>query len=253
MLFGGLGSLLWSMQQGISNEELLARLDEGEQGFFQPAGGSQPLAPPVTPVPARQDSIAHQIFLPGISSAAVVAIAPAPTQVLPTPAPTPTPEPSPTPLPTLPPAIPDRLLIPAIGLDAPVTPVEPLVMTVEGSEYRQWAAPDQFAAGWHDTSARLFEAGNLVLNGHNNIYGSVFMRLQELQEGDLIYLSAGDQSQVYLVSNIMLLEERGQPLEVRMQNAGWIQPSEDRRLTLITCWPIESNTHRLIVVAVPYP
>ena len=39
--------------------------------------------------------------------------------------------------------------------------------------------------------------------------------------------------------------------KVRLANARWIQPSEDERLTLITCWPYESNTHRLIIVALP--
>jgi LPXTG-site transpeptidase (sortase) family protein len=28
-------------------------------------------------------------------------------------------------------------------------------------------------------------------------------------------------------------------------------PSTDERLTLITCWPYETNTHRLIIVALP--
>ena len=36
-----------------------------------------------------------------------------------------------------------------------------------------------------------------------------------------------------------------------MENAAWIMPSEDERLTLVTCWPYTSNTHRLIIVARP--
>ncbi len=56
---------------------------------------------------------------------------------------------------------------------------------------------------------------------------------------------------VYQVTERLILPERDQPVEVRLENARWIGPSEDERLTLITCWPEDSNTHRLIVVAEP--
>jgi len=51
----------------------------------------------------------------------------------------------------------------------------------------------------------------------------------------------------------MILEERDAPVEQRLENARWLARSEDERLTLITCWPPESNTHRLIIVAIPDP
>ena len=38
---------------------------------------------------------------------------------------------------------------------------------------------------------------------------------------------------------------------VRRANAQWIAPTDDERLTLVTCWPYISNTHRLIIVAKP--
>lgn len=41
-------------------------------------------------------------------------------------------------------------------------------------------------------------------------------------------------------------------VDVRMDNARWILPSTDERLTLVTCWPAKSNTHRLIIVASPH-
>jgi sortase A len=49
----------------------------------------------------------------------------------------------------------------------------------------------------------------------------------------------------------MILPEKYEQLDVRMNNAQWILPSVDERLTLISCWPYESNTHRLIIVARP--
>jgi LPXTG-site transpeptidase (sortase) family protein len=47
------------------------------------------------------------------------------------------------------------------------------------------------------------------------------------------------------------LREAGESSKTRMENASWIGESNDERLTLVTCWPYESNTHRLIVVARP--
>ncbi len=40
-------------------------------------------------------------------------------------------------------------------------------------------------------------------------------------------------------------------LEIRKANAEWIAPTTNERLTLVTCWPKRSNTHRLIIVAEP--
>ena len=55
----------------------------------------------------------------------------------------------------------------------------------------------------------------------------------------------------HTVARVMVLEEKFQPLEVRLENAQWIQESTDERLTLVTCWPNDDNTHRVIVVALP--
>jgi LPXTG-site transpeptidase (sortase) family protein len=54
-----------------------------------------------------------------------------------------------------------------------------------------------------------------------------------------------------VVTEKHILKEKGEPPEVRRQNAKWIEPSDDERLTMITCWPYTNNTHRLIVVAKP--
>lgn len=167
------------------------------------------------------------------------------------PFPTPQPENSamqPTADPGLPP---DRILIPKIELDAPVIPVEAEPVQFEGEVFAQWLAPDYRAVGWHNTSVGLGVPGNTVLNGHHNIKGEVFRDLYQLQTGDEIDLFTGDQEFRYTVVYTAVLPERNQPLEIRLANAEWIQPTEDERITLITCWPYESNTHRVIVVAVP--
>lgn len=146
-------------------------------------------------------------------------------------------------------AIPVRITIPAIDLDAPIVQAEIRWVEVNGKEYQQWQVPNLYAAGWHESSARLGEVGNTVFNGHNNVYGEVFRRLDELGVGDPVWVSSGAQVFEYVITNTMILPERYQEIDVRMSNAQWIMPSEDQRLTLISCWPYDSNTHRVIVVA----
>jgi LPXTG-site transpeptidase (sortase) family protein len=89
------------------------------------------------------------------------------------------------------------------------------------------------------------------MNGHHNIYGEVFRDLYRVQVGEEIEVTSGDKVFTYVVVYTGVLPERNQPLDVRLANAEWIQGTEDERLTLITCWPYESNTHRVVVVAVP--
>jgi sortase A len=144
-----------------------------------------------------------------------------------------------------------RLVIPAIGLNAPVVPAESSFVTVMGKKFQQWAAPDKYAAGWHLDSAMLGEPGNTVLNGHNNIYGEVFAHLEDLKPGDIIQVYGEDHVFSYQIANVMILPEKYENLDVRSQNAQWIMPSKDERLTLVSCWPYNNNTHRLIVVASP--
>ena len=156
--------------------------------------------------------------------------------------------PMPTPTPPDPAArAPTRIVIPAIQLDAPVETVGWHVI----NGVSQWDVPDKFAAGWLMTSAPLGQPGNTAITGHHNIAGEVFRYLVKLKPGDSITLYAHDQPFYYEVESRRILLDAGQPESVRRANARWIQPTEDERVTLVTCWPYTNNTHRLIIVAKP--
>ena len=146
---------------------------------------------------------------------------------------------------------PVRIRISSIGLDAPIVPSEIDFKNIAGKEYIQWFVPEEFASGWHSTSAKLGETGNTVLNGHHNAYGEVFKSLIEVNEGDIIQVDSERSRFSYQITNKMILPEKYEQIDTRMNNAQWILPSIDERLTLISCWPYESNTHRLIIVAQP--
>ena len=149
--------------------------------------------------------------------------------------------------------VPGRIVIPKIKLIAPVVEAGLKKTWMEAKQYEQWLAPDEFAVGWHFTSAKLGEGGNTVLNGHHNSHGKVFVDLVQLEAGDLISVYGEGKEFKYVVVNKMILPERKVSADVRLDNARWIMPSQDERLTLVTCWPYESNTHRLVIVAKPYP
>ncbi len=148
--------------------------------------------------------------------------------------------------------IPERISIPIIDLTADIINATNKEIIQGEKTYVQWSAPDEYAVGWHFNSAFLGVPGNTVLNGHHNVFGKVFENLDKLVSGDKIFIYGNDLLVYeYIVSNTMILRERDVTLTIRLENARWILPSEDERITLITCWPYFSNTHRLIIVARP--
>ena len=127
------------------------------------------------------------------------------------------------------------------------------VIEKDGHPVSEWDVPNWRAAGWLNTSALVGVPGNTVLEGHQDIDGRVFENLEYLKEGDEIQVQTASQTRKYVVALRTIVPEKGQSLEVRHKNARWIGPSNDERLTLVTCWPRNDNTHRLILVALPVP
>jgi sortase A len=117
-------------------------------------------------------------------------------------------------------------------------------------EYSIWQVAD-FAVGWHKTTAPLGQPGNTVMAGHHNVNGEVFRDLVNVEMGDKVTLYAGEKKYEYIVELKTIVKEKGEPVDVRRRNAQWISPTTDERVTLVTCWPYSSNTHRVIVVVKP--
>ena len=137
--------------------------------------------------------------------------------------PTSTPAPSPSPV-AVPPV---RLLIPAIGVDAPVSVkgVRPdAVMDVPDG-------PEDVA--WYNFTARPGTGGNAVLSGHldyRNYGAAVFWRLKELGEGDIVEVRLADGSVLrYQVSLKLSYDARMAPV------SEIVGPTSREVVTLITC------------------
>lgn len=227
------------------------------------AGAVATLAESVPVVPGGATTASPGVSVDGTDTVPVLPLATAlpPTATLipptatpapPTATPLPTNTPTPTPTPTPVRGRPVRIVAPSIGLDASVIEVGWHVESIEGTQLAVWDVAD-YAAGWHKTSARPGDGGNIVISGHHNIQGEVFRYVIDLQPGADVVLYAEDREEpyVYKVEEVLLLPEKGQPLEVRRQNASYIEPTDDERVTLVTCWPYNNNTHRVVAIAKP--
>ncbi len=133
----------------------------------------------------------------------------------------------PTPVPITPgPRSPTRIVIPAIGVDAPIVP---------GTD---WEALKK-GVGHQPGTANPGERGNMVLAAHNDIYGEIFRDLEKLRPGDEVWVYAGSQAYRYVVVQKQIVL----PTQVEV-----MAPTRDPVVTLITCYPYLVDTHRLVVV-----
>jgi LPXTG-site transpeptidase (sortase) family protein len=147
--------------------------------------------------------------------------------------------------------LPSRLVIPAISVDTPVVELGwNTTKTASGSIFSEWDVAE-YAAGWHKNSAVPGEGGNVVMSGHNNILGSVFRELDQLKRGDTLEVFLGGEEHVYTVEEVLILPEKHASNKQRKANVQYIQETADDRLTLVSCWPRDDNTHRIVVVAKP--
>ncbi|MDQ3706867.1 MAG: class D sortase [Chloroflexota bacterium] len=138
-----------------------------------------------------------------------------------------------TPAPTVSPEalLPNRLRIPVMFLDSAVHEV-----TVNMGEWE--VSP--MDVGHHEGTANPGEVGNVVLAGHRDINSALFRELDRLQPGDEVFVSNDLGEYRYLVEESLVVS----PDYVQVMD-----PTDDKRLTLITCTPPGLATQRLVVIA----
>jgi sortase A len=138
---------------------------------------------------------------------------------------------TPVPVPTAGPEHAQRIIIPTIGVDAPVVlaPLPPA----------DWEHLKKGAVHYA-TTANPGERGNTVMAGHNDIYGEVFRDLPDLKVGDEIEVQTRSTTYTYVVQQTRIVE----PTEVSVMDA-----TSTPVLTLISCYPYRIDTHRIVVIA----
>jgi LPXTG-site transpeptidase (sortase) family protein len=146
----------------------------------------------------------------------------------------------------------DRLItyirIPAIQVYSGVVPVGWQVDT-ENADQQTWD-PSGAQVGWVLSSALPGDAGNVLLYGHNNLDGSVFRDLYQLKGGDEIQLQTGQQAYRYRVDRVEVLPVTTESAD-RQALEAYFKPTRTPHLTLLSCWPPDNNTHRVVVIAYP--
>ncbi|MFH1909274.1 MAG: class D sortase [Chloroflexota bacterium] len=131
------------------------------------------------------------------------------------------------PIPTRGPEQAIRIQVPTIQVDAPV---------VQGDGWDQLKK----GVGQYIGSANPGQTGNIVLSGHNDVYGEVFKRLDELEPGNTIIIFTINRQYVYVISDSQIVE----PTQVEV-----MAPTSDPTLTLISCYPYLIDNKRIVVFA----
>ncbi len=147
-----------------------------------------------------------------------------------------------------------HIAIPSLQVDVEVKPIGWEIVTTARGRTTEWQVlPD--AAGHHLGSANPGEQGNVVISGHNTPGGNVFEGLavlgyseEPIPTGTRAYVTAADgQVYVYELQEKVLLPVLGASPEEQRGYLSYTQPTEEARLTLITCWPLGDTSYRLIV------
>ncbi len=130
------------------------------------------------------------------------------------------------PLPTPGPRSPTRIVIPAINIDWPIVP---------GDGWEEL----KLGIGYHVGSANPGERGNLILSGHNDIYGEPFRDLEKVEIGKEILVYAGGNAYRYVIKAKRVVA----PTDLSV-----LAPSRNPIITLITCTPYRVDTHRAVLI-----
>lgn len=121
------------------------------------------------------------------------------------------------------------LSIPSIGLEVAVS---------EGLSHENL----KYSVAHYANSATFGEIGNACIVGHrSHTYNRFFNRLDEVEIGNIVTLNTGINQFSYKVQNVLIVE----PKDI------WVleQHHNFAELTLITCTPVRTPTHRLIIKA----
>jgi LPXTG-site transpeptidase (sortase) family protein len=146
-----------------------------------------------------------------------------------------------------------RLVIPAIGVDRQVVAVGWTTEDIDGQAVAVWDV-DRSRVGHHQGSRNPGGGGTIVLSGHSGGKAYPFNELFYLKPGDQIDVWSVGQLHQYTVAEQHLVDEVGQPLDTRLENARFIAPTDEEVVTLVACWPLTGPTkftQRVIIRATP--
>jgi sortase A len=92
----------------------------------------------------------------------------------------------------------------------------------------------------HVGTANPGDKGNMVVSAHNDIFGELFRRLDQLKPGDEVLISTATRQWEYRVTGVQIVE----PTDVSVM-APTVRPT----LTMISCYPYLVDNQRIVVFA----
>jgi sortase (surface protein transpeptidase) len=147
---------------------------------------------------------------------------------------------------------PQKLAIPALGLELAITPMGWTVVDVNGQRTTKWVVPTD-TLGWAANSAGAGATGRVVLAGHQASGAALLAPLArgEITVGQELVLTDGDgMAFVYRVTEVTEpIALAGATAEEVAKAAAYVAPSDKALLTLVTGWPDFTTTHRVFAVA----
>ena len=118
-----------------------------------------------------------------------------------------------------------RIRIPSIEVDAPI---------IQGDDWESLKK----GVGLNSYSAKAGKPGNIILSGHNDIFGQVFRNLDQLKTGEEIIILTEKMTYTYNVQGTQIV----QPTQVDV-----LAQTSNATITLISCYPYLVDNQRIIV------
>lgn len=136
------------------------------------------------------------------------------------------------------------LVIKKIGVNVPV------IKNVSGQNAKEYFSKLKGGVAHQEESPLPDKSGNTVIFGHSSFvpgvfltqYSDVFLLLDKLQSRDEIELWYKEEKYTYYVDKVKQIPKGS--IEITKN-------TEDKRLTIFTCWPPGTDFKRLVVVAKP--
>lgn len=137
--------------------------------------------------------------------------------------------------------IPQRIIIPSLGLDAPI------VWPEDTSEPALQKALERGVVFWPNSSLPE-DKGTMIILGHSSAYpwykgdyGSIFSLLNKLNIGDEINIYSPNKKYTYQIAS----KEINLPKNLTIENQ-----ERESVLYLLSCWPIRTDWKRIAIKAV---
>lgn len=123
----------------------------------------------------------------------------------------------------------------------------PVIKNVDGLDKKKYFTALQEGAAHYKGTSLPGEKGNVFIFGHSSSsigtgpYADIFAKLNKLEKNDLIIVFYEEKEYIYKVNSKKIIEK---------DDIGVLNPTTDKILTLMTCWPIGTNEKRLIIRAI---